>query len=94
MDRRIRACTPAPGAWTTYDGERIKIGPIDLAVGDLEPGDLQPGHLAIGKQTVLVGTGTTPVRLGEVKAFGKRQMVAADWARGLPAATGTRFGAS
>ncbi len=94
VDRRIRACTPAPGAWSTHDGERIKIGPIDLAVGALEPGDLQPGHLAIGKQTVLVGTGTTPVRLGEVKAFGKRQMQAADWARGLQATARTRFGAS
>ena len=28
VDRRIRACTPAPGAWTTHEGERIKIGPV------------------------------------------------------------------
>ncbi|MEP7091494.1 MAG: methionyl-tRNA formyltransferase, partial [Nocardioidaceae bacterium] len=25
VDRRVRACTPAPGAWTTYDGERLKL---------------------------------------------------------------------
>ena len=37
----------------------------------------------MGKAEVLVGTGTTAVRLGEVKAFGARQMPAADWARGL-----------
>ena len=36
-----------------------------------------------GKAEVLVGTGTTAVRLGEVKAFGSRQMAAADWARGV-----------
>src|SRR4051812_47370550 len=24
IDRQIRACTPAPGAWTTYAGERLK----------------------------------------------------------------------
>ena len=35
------------------------------------------------KNAVLVGTGTVPVRLGEVKAFGKKQMAAADWARGV-----------
>ncbi len=28
VDRRIRACTPAPGAWTTYLGERLKLGPV------------------------------------------------------------------
>ena len=28
VDRRIRACTPAPGAWSTYAGERIKLGPV------------------------------------------------------------------
>ena len=28
VDRRIRACTPDPGAWTTLDGERIKLGPV------------------------------------------------------------------
>ncbi len=28
VDRRIRACTPAPGAWTTFDGERLKLGPV------------------------------------------------------------------
>src|SRR6476646_8545004 len=28
VDRRVRACTPGPGAWSTHDGERIKIGPV------------------------------------------------------------------
>ncbi len=28
IDRQVRACTPAPGAWTTYDGERLKLGPV------------------------------------------------------------------
>ena len=91
VDRRIRACTPAPGAWTTHGDERIKIGPLAIAA-DVEA--LAPGELRIGKHEVLVGTGTEPVRLGEVKAFGKRQMPAADWARGLPSAAATRFGSS
>jgi methionyl-tRNA formyltransferase len=78
VDRGIRACTPAPGAWTTHEGERVKIGPVEVVDGSLEP-----GRLEIGKHEVLVGTGTTPVRLGEVQAVGKRRMAAADWARGL-----------
>src|SRR5699024_11775794 len=28
VDRRIRGCTPAPGAWTTREGQRFKIGPV------------------------------------------------------------------
>ena len=80
VDRRIRACTPGPGAWSTHDGQRIKIGPVTPAA-DHEP--LAPGALEVTKNAVFVGTGTAPVRLGEVKAFGKKQMDAADWARGV-----------
>ena len=89
VDRRIRACTPGPGAWSTHDGERIKIGPVTVAT-DHEP--LAPGQVEVTKNAVHVGTVTAPVLLGEVKAFGKRQMAAADWARGVRLAPGTRFG--
>jgi methionyl-tRNA formyltransferase len=88
VDRRVRACTPFPGAWTEYDGERVKIGPVRPADG---ADDLAPGALRIGKNEVLVGTATTAVRLGEVKAFGKKQMAAADWARGARLPAGASF---
>ena len=88
VDRRIRACTPAPGAWTTYDGERMKLGPVTLT--DRDP--LPPGLLEVAKNAVYVGTGTQPVRLGEVKAFGKKAMPAADWARGVRVESGARLG--
>jgi methionyl-tRNA formyltransferase len=42
---------------------------------------------------VLVGTGTQAVRLGDVQAFGKKQMPAADWARGVRLETGVTFDA-
>ncbi|MFC7497272.1 MULTISPECIES: methionyl-tRNA formyltransferase [unclassified Nocardioides] len=87
IDRQIRACTPAPGAWTTYAGERVKLGPVKLT--DLP---VEPGRLEVGKNVVLVGTGTHAVQLGEVKAFGKKQMPAADWARGLRLESGASFG--
>jgi methionyl-tRNA formyltransferase len=88
IDRQVRACTPAPGAWSTHEGERIKIGPVEVTDGER----LDPGVLAVTKNAVLVGTATQPVRLGEVKAFGKRQMPAADWARGVRLESGVRFG--
>jgi methionyl-tRNA formyltransferase len=91
VDRRIRACTPGPGAWSTYAGERIKIGPVSGPVVQPES-PLAPGVLEVRKNEVLVGTGTTAVRLGEVKAFGKKQMGAADWARGVRVAPGATLG--
>jgi len=78
VDRRIRACTPDPGAWTTFADERLKLGPV--RIDDGEP--LAPGRLAVGKSAVHVGTGTGRVRLGDVTPKGRRQMAAADWARG------------
>jgi methionyl-tRNA formyltransferase len=88
VDRRIRACTPAPGAWTTFRDARIKLGPVrPIANGP----DLKPGELLIERDRVLAGTATTPVALGEVRAAGKRPMPATDWTRGVRVETGERF---
>ena len=51
------------------------------------------GELAAGKNRVVVGTGTHAVLLGDVKAFGKKQMPAADWARGVRLETDMLLGA-
>ncbi|HEY6749670.1 MAG TPA: methionyl-tRNA formyltransferase [Mycobacteriales bacterium] len=89
VDRQIRACTPAPGAWTTLGADRLKLGPVRV----VEAPALAPGELSVSKNSVLAGTGTTPVELGHVQAPGKRSMPAADWARGTRPAPGTRLGA-
>ncbi|QNN52565.1 methionyl-tRNA formyltransferase [Nocardioides mesophilus] len=89
VDRQVRACTPNPGAWTTFAGERFKVGPV-LIEGNHR--QLPPGVLEVTKNAVLVGTGSMPVLLGEVKPFGKKAMPAADWARGARIASGARFG--
>lgn len=90
VDRRVRGCTPAPGAWTTLpDGARLGLGPVRLAP---EVTDLAPGAVRVGRGEVLVGTGTHAVRLGEVRPAGKRAMAAADWARGARLDEGTVLG--
>ncbi len=86
VDRRIRACTPAPGAWTKLDGIRIKLGPVTVvaaAGGQPAPAQLAPGELRLLAGQVLAGTGSTAVELGEVQPDGKRLMLATEWARGL-----------
>jgi methionyl-tRNA formyltransferase len=94
VDRRVRGCTPAPGAWTTFRGQRLKIEPV-TPVGPDEAdalGGLAPGTLLLSKKAVHVGTGTVPVRLGTVQAHGKKPMAAADWARGTRIEAGERVG--
>src|SRR3954451_18247957 len=92
VDRRIRACTPAPGAWTTYAGERIKLGPVGLLDQPADRPPLEPGVLEVTKNSVAVGTGSHPVRLGDVRPHGRKEMPAADWARGARLESGARLG--
>ncbi len=89
VDRLVRACTPAPGAWTEHGADRLKLGPV-LPVPDAPA--LPPGAVRVEKRRVLVGTGTAPVELGEVQAPGKRPMAAPDWARGARLAPDTVLG--
>jgi len=91
IDRLIRACTPEPGAWTEHEGARLKLGPVSARVPADVP-DLAPGELLVGRHDLFAGTGSRPVRLGEVQAEGKRRMTASDWARGLRADGPVRLG--
>jgi len=89
VDRLVRGCTPAPGAWTSLpDGSRLGLGPVRPS----EDSHLAPGELEVRKDAVLVGTGGGAVVLGEVQPVGKRAMAAADWARGARLAPGSRLG--
>ncbi|NUR71846.1 MAG: methionyl-tRNA formyltransferase [Hamadaea sp.] len=89
VDRRIRAATPNPGAWTLHRAERLKLGPVTPLPGGPR---LEPGDLLVEKNRVLAGTATDPVILGEVRAAGKKAMRAADWARGLHVTAQERLG--
>ncbi len=93
VDRLVRACTPAPGAWTTMRGERLRLGPVTL-VAELPVSGLTlaPGGLLVTKNAVYAGTATTAVRLGLVRPQGKKEMGAPDWARGVRIQPGERLG--
>ena len=89
VDRLIRACTPAPGAWTTLRGVRLKLRPVRL---DQATSDLAPGEIRSDRDAVRVGTGSHAVRLGEVQPQGRTAMPASDWARGVRLEPGERLG--
>ncbi|WP_300612644.1 methionyl-tRNA formyltransferase [Trebonia sp.] len=91
IDRQIRACTPDPGAWTAFGGERMKLWPVTLSAAGAPEG-LGTGELHIERGAVYAGTGSHPVLLGDVQPPGKRRTPAADWARGLRGDQATRPG--
>ncbi|MFF4648700.1 methionyl-tRNA formyltransferase [Streptomyces sp. NPDC001380] len=91
IDRVVRGCAPAPGAWTVFRGERLKLaGPVRLLTDRAE---LAPGELAVARNSVRVGTGSHEVELGDVQPQGKKRMGAGDWARGVRIGSGEFLGA-
>ncbi|MCI0385784.1 methionyl-tRNA formyltransferase [Streptomyces sp. CNQ085] len=89
VDRVVRGCAPAPGAWTLFRGERLKLRQTAPAPGRT---GLAPGEPVVGKNTVHVGTGSHAVELLWVQPQGRKPMAAADWARGVRIAPGERLG--
>ena len=88
IDRLVRACTPNPGPWTSFRGDRLKLGVLRTT----ERRELEPGQLRVDRRAVAVGTATMEVELGLVQPPGKRLMPAADWARGARIEPGERLG--
>lgn len=88
LDRQVRGCQPAPGAWTTFRGDRFKIN----SATPVDQDGLAPGELLVSKKSVVVGTGGGALDLGQVQAQGKKPMRAADWARGVTFAADDKLG--
>jgi methionyl-tRNA formyltransferase len=80
IGRRARGATPEPGAWTTLDGQRVKLEPVRLRQ---DVSDLAPGAVVQNGNGILVGTGSHAVELTRIQPSGKKMMAAADWARGM-----------
>lgn len=94
VDRLVRGCTPAPGAWTVFRGERLKVRSLTPQPDQPLPegAELAPGELLAGKNSVWAGTGSHAVELKWVQPQGKKPMAAADWARGVRVGEGERLG--
>jgi len=90
VDRRVRGVTPAPGAWTTWRSNRLRLAPVEPLASSPVP--LEPGELSVGADGILVGTAHGAVRLTAVQPAGKKMLPAADWARGARLEPGERLG--
>jgi methionyl-tRNA formyltransferase len=83
----VRALDPHPGAWTTLDGQRIKV----LKVHEVDAPTLSPGEIAAADD-FLVGTGSGPLVLDLIQPATKRAMSGADFVRGARPGPNARMG--
>lgn len=80
----VRGLNPAPGAWTTLDGERLKVHATRTSDVSLEPGELAKEDLLVA------GTGDGALELVEVQLAGRKRMSGPELARGLKPTAGLR----
>ena len=88
--RRVRAFTPWPGTFTTWDGRTLKVlraEPLDKS-HDYPPGEV----IAMDNSQVAVATGQGVLRIVNVQIEGRRASTAEDFARGYPDFVGSRLG--
>ncbi|HZV17787.1 MAG TPA: methionyl-tRNA formyltransferase [Sphingobium sp.] len=84
-ERQVRAFNPAPGAWASYGGERIRI-----LAALIEPQPGEPGLIL--DDALLIGCGAQgSLRPTLVQRAGKGAMSPADLLRGFAMPAGTRF---
>lgn len=94
IDRLIRGCNPAPGAWTTLDGRTVKI--LDAtplpAKSPKDIGGKLGEIVAVDAEGVTVVCADGRFRVTRVQPEGGAKASAGEWAVGADLATGARFG--
>ena len=87
IERKIRAFYPAPGAWTTFRDEAIKIESAELREAKFG----QPGALLLEGKELFVCTAEGSLQIFTVKPAGKASMSATDWVNGARIEQEARF---
>jgi methionyl-tRNA formyltransferase len=82
--RHIHGLSPFPGAWSELGDARVKILRCELGQGSGAPGEVLDDQL-----TVACGNGA--IRILELQREGKARMQAADFLRGAPLKSGSKF---
>jgi methionyl-tRNA formyltransferase len=93
----IRGNDPAPGAWTTFRTEPVKVFSPHVATD--EPGapsdvartDGVPGTVVVAGPRLTVRAGRGALDIGLVQPAGRRRMEAAEWVRGSGPRVGDVF---
>ncbi len=84
LRNQVRGLSPAPGAWTELNGERVKVLKAALAGGAGAPGAVLDDRLTIG-------CGIGALRLDILQRPGRGPMAADELLRGFPVPAGTHL---
>jgi methionyl-tRNA formyltransferase len=80
LDRQVRACDPWPGAFTTWQGRRLKVLRARARRGWAADG--RPGEVVALAAGIAVATGEGALELLEVQLAGKNATEIASFVRG------------
>ncbi len=86
LERAVRAFRPSPGAWTTLEGEALKIWRAHVVEG-VGPA----GMVSVNGNRLLVGCGSGMLALEELQRAGAKRLAVADFLRGRTLEPGARF---
>ncbi len=92
IERQVRACTPWPGAFTTAAGAQLRIAKAEWIPTIPDRPGAQPGRITISGDWIGVQTGQGTLALRRLQRAGKREMSAAEFARGAATLDGTILG--
>ena len=87
IERKIRAFYPAPGAWTTFRDEALKIESANAR----ESKAGQPGQILLQGRELFVCTSEGSLQIFSVKPAGKASMPAMEWVNGARLEPEARF---
>lgn len=92
IERKVRAYTPWPSAYTSLEGKTFKIWAADVAEYENEECSLPGEVLYVDKKTLLIQSGEGVLALKEVQMEGKKRMTIEEFLRGKKIEKGLRFG--
>ncbi len=86
LERRLRAFTPWPGAFTQFEGALLKVQAATAAAGKGAPGEI----LSASPEGLEVACGEGSLRLTSLQPEGKKPMTAQQFLSGRKVAVGSR----
>lgn len=90
LERQVRAMTPWPGAFTTWQGQQLKI--IEAQVVEVAQAAGEPGQVTAYKDMVVVRARHGGLLLQQVQLAGKRATAVGDFLHGHPDFIGSHLG--
>ena len=92
IDRQVRALTPWPGAYSSWQGENLKVISARPFSGASLPGGIPPGQIVQVQGSIIVQTGTGGLELVEVQLAGERVALIDNFLHGRPDFIGSQVG--